>query len=466
MLFNSYEFLLVYLPLVLAIYFLLIRHRLVIGSKVWLIVSSLFFYGWWDVVYLPLIIGSILVNYTVGSFLPRFLLGSVQRKLILTLGILFNVTLLGYFKYTDFFIANFNFAFDTSVPLQNIILPLAISYFTFQQIAYIVDSYRGETKEYNFINYCLFISFFPQLLMGPIVHHKEMVPQFANRFKLVFNINNVALGLFIFSIGLAKKSLLGDPLTDYAQASYANAQAMNSMEAWLASLSYVLSYYFDLSGYADMAIGIAKMFNINLPANFNSPYKARNFAEYWRRWHMTLSRFLGDYIYKSLGGNQKLRRVMYVNIMITFFVSGMWHGAGWTFLVWGLINGFFVVCSHFMRHNKLELNFYLAWSLTFLGVILTRILFVANDFSDAWYVSLQLFNVPELVGIGYDHIIANYKQVLLVAIALGISLGFKNSGEMAEKFKPNLKYALFTSVLLTSSVLMLSQASEFLYFQF
>lgn len=215
-------------------------------------------------------------------------------------------------------------------------------------------------------------------------------------FLRLFKQQNVALGLFIFAIGLSKKKLIGDPLTDYAQYAFNNAQKLSMIEAWYASVSYVLSYYFDLSGYADMAIGVGKMFNINIPKNFNSPYKARNFADYWKRWHITLSKFLGDYIYKSLGGNKTIIWIVYLNIMITFFVSGFWHGAGWNFVVWGLLNGIFVVMAHMMKKANLQMNYYLAWFLMFFGLIITRILFVANDFGDALYVTTTLFDISNL----------------------------------------------------------------------
>lgn len=401
-----------------------------------------------------------LFNFYMGKKL-----GHQQRKSILIVGIIGNVALLGYFKYADFFIENFNWTFNQDVELLHLALPLAISYFTFQQIAFLVDSYKKETKEYNFLNYALFITFFPQLLMGPIVHHKELIPQFQTKWKTFIKWENVALGLFIFAIGLAKKTLLGDPLTDYAQYAFDNAQKLSMIEAWYASVSYVLSYYFDLSGYADMAIGIGKMFNINLPKNFNSPYKARNFADYWKRWHMTLSRFLSDYIYKSLGGNKTLVWVMYVNIMITFFVSGFWHGAGWTFVIWGLLNGIFVVMAHMMKKAQWQMNYYVAWSLMFLGLILTRILFVSNNFGDAWYVTTTLFDVANLQ-FSHLHYIDVYLQSFYIVVAFILALGCKNSMEIAENFKPNKQYIFYTVVLLTASLFTFSSAKEFLYFQF
>ena len=460
MLFNSYEFIFAFLPITFLVYFYLNTKRYTYGAKVFLVIASLFFYSWWNIIYLPLILGSMLFNYFIGASL-----GKKSTKAILTFGIVGNVLLLGYFKYADFFIINYNWVLSTDTPLLHLALPLAISYFTFQQIAFLVDSYRGETKEYNFLNYATFITFFPQLLMGPIMHHKEIIPQFENKFKLKIKWSNVSLGLFIFAMGLAKKTLLGDPLTEYAQVAFDNAQSLTMLEAWYASLSYVLSYYFDLSGYADMAIGIGKMFNIDIPLNFNSPYKSRNFAEYWQRWHMTLSRFLGDYVYKSLGGNKRLTHVMYINIMITFLVSGFWHGAGWTFVLWGILNGAFVVMAHMMRKAKIKMNYYGAWALMFLGVIITRILFVSGDFADAWHVTYTLFDVTSL---HFDNLkyADKYFQTFYLALALTLALAFKNSIEISKNFKPNLKYSLYTAILLSASLFTFSKAKEFLYFQF
>jgi alginate O-acetyltransferase complex protein AlgI len=460
LLFNSYIFLLVFLPITFITYFYLNSKKLVTFSKIFLVVASLVFYSWWNIIYLPLILGSMIFNFYVGKSL-----GKKNSKKILTFGILGNVLLLGYFKYTDFFIQNFNWALDKDVSLLHLALPLGISYFTFQQIAFLVDSYRGETKEYNFLNYSLFITFFPQLLMGPIMHHKEIIPQFQTKWKSYIKWENVSLGLFIFAIGLAKKTLIGDPLTDYAQYGFDNAQHLSMIEAWYSSISYVLSYYFDLSGYADMAVGIGKMFNIDIPKNFNSPYKARNFADYWKRWHITLSRFLGDYIYKSLGGNKTLIWVMYLNIMITFFVSGFWHGAGWNFIVWGLLNGIFVVMAHMMKRANIQMNYYLAWSLMFLGLILTRILFVSDNFSDAWHVTKTLFDISTLKFINLVYIDA-YFQSFYIVLALILVLGCKNSMEISENFKPNSKYIFYTVILLTASLFTFSSAKEFLYFQF
>lgn len=460
MLFNSYIFVFAFLPITFLIYFYLNNKRYTELGKWFLFSASLTFYAWFNILYLPLLLGSIVYNFLFGRTLSK-----KPSKTILTVGILGNVALLGYFKYTDFFIKNFNWAFNGDISLLNLALPLAISYFTFQQIAFLVDSYRGETKEFNFLNYGLFITFFPQLLMGPIMHHKEIMPQFQTKWKRVIRWDNVSLGLFIFAIGLAKKTLIGDPLTDYAQYGFDNAQSLTMIEAWYASTSYVLSYYFDLSGYADMAIGIGKMFNIDIPKNFNSPYKARNFADYWRRWHMTLSRFLGDYIYKSLGGNNSIVWIVYLNIMITFLVSGFWHGAGWNFIVWGLLNGAFVIMAHAMKKAKIEMNLYLAWSLMFVGLIVTRILFVSNTFSDAWYITYTLFDITNLKFTNLIYIDI-YIQSFYILLGLYLALFRKNSSEMADEFTSSKKYYIYTAIMLATSLFTFLNAKEFLYFQF
>jgi len=460
MLFNSYEFIFVFLPITVFVYFYLNHKKFTSAAKIFLVFSSLIFYSWWNLAYLPLILGSILFNFSIGR-----LLGSKPIKSILTIGIIGNISYLGYFKYADFFIENYNWALNSNTPLLNLILPIAISYFTFQQIAFLVDSYRGETREYNLLNYCVFITFFPQLLVGPIVHHKEIVPQFQKNINLQIKWEHVSLGVFIFAIGLAKKTLLGDPLSAFAQNAFDHAEDLSMLEAWFAALSFVLSYYFDLSGYADMAIGIGKMFNINIPINFNSPYKARNFSEYWKKWHMTLTRFLGDYVYKSLAGNQRNRNIVYLNIMITFLVSGFWHGAGWTFVAWGVLNGAFVVMAHMMKKAKIRINFYIAWSLMFFGLIITRILFVSDSFSDAWYVTYTLFDITNfrLSDLTYAN---GWLQASYIFIGLFVTLFFKNSIEISQNFMPNLKYTAYTLVLLISSILTFYQAREFLYLQF
>jgi D-alanyl-lipoteichoic acid acyltransferase DltB (MBOAT superfamily) len=264
---------------------------------------------------------------------------TLSKKLLFQIGILFNISLLAYYKYMDFFIENTNILLNTNIELIHLALPLAISFFTLQQVAFLVDSYEGLVEEKDFLDYAIFVSFFPQLIAGPIVHHAEMMPQFSSKWNMLKNYKNISAGLFIFSIGLFKKVVIADQFAQWANAGFNNAQVLNLLEAWATSLSYTFQMYFDFSGYTDMAIGAALLFNIKLPINFNSPYKATSIQDFWRRWHITLSRFLRDYIYIPLGGNRRGEFRTYSNLMVTFLLGGLWHGAGWTFVFWGFLHG-------------------------------------------------------------------------------------------------------------------------------
>jgi len=398
LLFNSYEFIFAFLPIAFFIYFYLLNKRLIVVSKGFLVFASLFFYSWWNIAYLSLILISIFFNYVVGYSLAKSsdenkkgLNKSFFKKLILIFGIIANLSLLGYFKYADFFIENFNLATSSNVSLLNLVLPLGISFFTFQQIAYLVDSYRGETKDYDFLSYALFVTFFPQLIAGPIIHHKEMMPQFSSTWNMVKNYKNIALGLFIFSIGLFKKVVIADTFAVWATAGFDNATTLNLIEAWATSLSYTFQLYFDFSGYTDMAIGIALLFNIKLPINFNSPYKATNIQDFWRRWHITLSRFLRDYVYISLGGNKKGSFRTYSNLLATFVIGGLWHGAGWTFVFWGFLHGMALIIHRVWSNLGFRMNTILAWFITFNFVNIAWIFFRAKEWDDAIKVLKGMF---------------------------------------------------------------------------
>lgn len=365
MLFNSYEFIFAFLPITFFIYFFLNKKRLGELSKGFLVASSLFFYAWWNIAYLPIILCSMIFNYCFGMELNKSDV-KISKKAILIVAIAANLALLGYFKYSDFLIDNLNFAFNLHIHSLNLLLPLAISFFTFQQIAYLVDSYSGgSTKEYNFLNYCLFVTFFPQLIAGPIVHHKEVMPQFGNLKSKVPNYKNIALGIFVFSLGLFKKVLIADTFAVWASNGFDKAEILSLIEAWVTSLSYTFQLYFDFSGYCDMAIGAALLFNIKLPINFNSPYKASDIQDFWRRWHITLSRFLRDYVYIPLGGNRKGRARTYLNLMLTFIIGGIWHGAGWTFIFWGFLHGLALMIHRFWHNLGFRMNKVLAWFITF-----------------------------------------------------------------------------------------------------
>jgi D-alanyl-lipoteichoic acid acyltransferase DltB (MBOAT superfamily) len=457
---------------------------MIVGARGFLVFASLFFYSWWNVKYLPLILSSMLFNYVIGNELSKDRARGIRKKGILIVGIVANLGLLGYFKYADFFIENINKIANTDIRLLHLALPLAISFFTFQQIAYIVDSYRGETKEYDFLNYALFVTFFPQLIAGPIVHHKEMMPQFAKRSNLVKNYKNIARGLFIFSIGLFKKVVIADTFSIWATNGFDKAEHLNMIEGWATSLSYTFQLYFDFSGYTDMAIGAALLFNIRLPQNFNSPYKAVSIQDFWRRWHITLSNFLRDYIYIPLGGNRRGELRTYINLMITFILGGLWHGAGWTFVFWGLLHGVALVIHRIWKKVGIRLNTIVAWFITFNFINITWIFFRAKEWNDAIKVLHSMF-ASELVlpdkyasklyflhslgvkfGYVFEDIAGKNKTLTFIILAFIIVLYTKNSMQKLNDFKPNYKNLAFSLILLFIAISMMSNLSEFLYFNF
>jgi len=483
MLFNSYEFIFIFLPISFLIYFYLLHKRLIIGAKGFLVFASLFFYSWWNIIYLPLILSSMLFNYIIGKGLNDNLTIKISKKTLLYFGIAANLSLLGYFKYADFFIENINYFSQSHMPTLELALPLAISFFTFQQIAYLIDSYRQETAEYDFLNYALFVTFFPQLIAGPIVHHKEMMPQFSSKYNLTKNYRNIALGLFIFSIGLFKKVIIADKFAIWASNGFAS-DTLTLVEGWVTSLSYTFQLYFDFSGYTDMAIGIALLFNIKLPINFNSPYKAKDIQDFWRRWHITLSRFLRDYIYIPLGGNRISSFRTYSNLMATFILGGLWHGAGWTFVFWGLLHGLALAIHRAWKNIGFKMNTFLAWFLTFNFINISWIFFRAETWQDAIKVLKAMFGfsgiefsskyiekLSFLTEYGVDfgkwlHNIDGNKSVTWIIIGFIILLFAKNSIELKENFKPNKYYFAFTFIIFVYTISKINKVSEFLYFNF
>ena len=463
MIFSTFAFILIFLPVTFFLYSTCLALGRVTAAKVVLVIASCFFYAYGSGDFFPFFLVAIFANYGFGLLLSKSSSKSRGYRLFLLWGaISLNLLLLGYYKYTDFVIFNLNLVLNAPLPYQNILLPIGISFFTFQLIAFLVDSYRGETKSYGIINYLMFITFFPQLIVGPIVHHKDVVPQYQGLKKALPNPENISKGLFLFSIGCAKKLLIADPLSGWAQTAFDSAQSLNTIESWVAALSYTLSYYFDLSGYADMAIGLGIMFGIVLPINFNSPYKARNFADYWRRWHMTLSKFLGDYIFRNVYDKTKGSLNFYFALFVTFFVSGFWHGAGWPFVVWGVINGMFVIFSHMMIRAGKSLPLPMAWTMTFIGVIATRVLFVADDFEDAWFVLVQMFSFDNFAHTTHLAI----TQPLYLLIGMSLVLLFPNSNKLISGYRPTTKFALATSLLMAASLFNMSYVRGFLYFQF
>lgn len=490
MLFNSYAFIFFFLPITFFVYFYLNARRLTEAAKGFLVFASLFFYSWWNITYLPILLGSMLFNYTVGVSLAKNQQHTrTGKKTLLVIGIIANIALLGYFKYADFLIANVNLLGGSDLPPLHLALPLAISFFTFQQIAYLVDSYRGETREYDFLNYANFVAFFPQLIAGPIVHHKEMMPQFAAARNKVKNYRHIAMGMFIFAIGLFKKVVIADTFALWAVKGFDNATSLNFFEAWTTSLSYTFQLYFDFSGYTDMAIGAALLFNIRLPINFDSPYKSRSIREFWRRWHITLSRFLRDYIYIPLGGNRHGDFRTYNNLMATFLIGGLWHGAGWTFVFWGFLHGAALVIQRLWQKTGIRMPDVLAWFITFNFVNVAWVFFRATSWSDA----LKVFKgMAGMNGIALPGALARplhflpdglftfgqwmrqmalsgdggLKAVIWVTAGVFLVLVFKNSIELLKAFRRRRWEMALMLFLFSYAVLSLDKPSDFLYFNF
>ena len=384
MIFNSYAFIFGFLPVVWIGFFLLARTSIRLSTS-WLCLASLFFYGWWNPKFLTLLLASILVNYWLGCRLGRAAAGQAGQhgqRHWLVLGISANLALLAYFKYLNFFIITVNTVGHAQWPVLNIVLPLGISFFTFTQIAFLVDSWRGQAKDFDFLRYLLFVTYFPHLIAGPVLHHAQVMPQFEDAKTYRFSYENLSMGLLVFAIGLFKKVMLADDLANQVTPVFNMASAGGEPRlilAWTGALAYTFQLYFDFSGYSDMAVGVSRMFGVNLPLNFASPYKAKNISEFWRHWHMTLSQFLRDYLYIPLGGNRKgpLRR--YLNLMLTMALGGLWHGANWTFLLWGSLHGLYLVLHHAWMNvcQRWDLRPSRAWQRQLLSLLSVLLTFVA-----------------------------------------------------------------------------------------
>lgn len=502
MLFNSFEFLLLYLPLTLTGYFWL-GNRRPFAAATWLAAMSLAFYAWWDVRYLPLLLASIIFNFLAGERISYA--AGRSRTHWLAISITANLLLLAYFKYADFFISSTNALLHSNFELLYVVLPIGISFFTFTQIAYLVDTWQGKVKEYRFIHYVLFVTYFPHLIAGPILHHKEMMPQFARVSTYRPNWSNFGLGTSLFVLGLTKKVLLADNFAPYVGPVFDSDQAPQLIEAWGAALAYTFQLYFDFSGYTDMALGLAKIIGVDLPINFNSPYKSKNIIEFWRRWHMTLSRFLRDYLYIPLGGNRQGVIARYRNLFVTMLLGGLWHGAGWTYVIWGALHGTYLTINHawaaFLVRRGLantlrqsRLYSFSAQALCFTAVVFAWVFFRATTFEQAMNISAGMlgFNgisVPSFaaeslrtmgfyVGSGTGRFIWP-EQVLWLVIGFAICFFLPNSIEVIETQSENKsrttshlswRYSwpwLMLLVLLSLACLYnLNSVSEFLYFQF
>ena len=503
MLFNSYIFILFFLPVTVSGYFLINKYRKSESSKTdlwWLFFMSLWFYAYSNPVYLNLILSSICVNFFVAGRITanRKKDAIKSAKNWMLVGVVFNLALIFYFKYYDFFISNMNIVFQKDWVLKNIALPLGISFFTFQQISYVVDCYREkETIQYSFIEYAAYVTFFPQLVAGPIVMHSELVPQMQDKTKKKINFENMSMGLYALALGLGKKVLLADTLSKIVNVGYGDINSLNRISAIVIMVSYTLQIYFDFSGYCDMALGMSRMFNIDLPLNFNSPYKAKTVSEFWERWHMTLTRFFTHYVYIPLGGSRRGKLRTYLNTMIVFLLSGIWHGANWTFVLWGIIHGAFMTVEKIIKDifkTDKKLNRGIAFIGKIIGSIyvfifvnLTWVIFRANSIGEARLFLRRLTvnegglnaNILEKIGdlveirllyrLGMGNIFEQYPYfpcILILGILLFAVWFMRNTQEKIGRGKYGVTRSLITMALIVWSVISLSDVSEFLYFNF
>jgi alginate O-acetyltransferase complex protein AlgI len=390
-LFNSFAYIFLFLPLVVILYFAIGKRANHTWAKVFLVLASLFFYGYWNAIYVSLLCVSILTNYVIAQLIEWQRPVATSRFCLLA-GIVFNLGLLGYFKYSNFFIDNTNVLFHNHFALKNLILPLGISFFTFTQIAFLVDVSRGQAKKVNLLNYSLFVSYFPHLLAGPIIHHAQVMPQFDDKNNVNVNYKNIYSGILLFSIGLIKKVVIADTFAIFSNNGYGHIADLTTTTAWITSLAYTFQIYFDFSGYTDMAIGASKLLNIDLPINFNSPYKSLSIQEFWRRWHITLSNFLRDYIYIPLGGNRTSEVKIHRNLVTTFVLGGIWHGAGWNFVLWGLLHGVALTIQRLFGKLKVTLPKALCWFITFNYINITWVFFRAKSVKDALHIMTKMFS--------------------------------------------------------------------------
>ncbi len=482
MLFNSYVFILLFFPLCMAGWFGLNHFKKYRLAQLFLFLMSLWFYGYFNPSYLPIILVSVGVNYAAGRLMaatghPGLKKAELIAALLVNLGILF------YFKYFDFFLENVNLVLGTGFPLRNILLPLGISFFTFQQVSYVIDAYRGEADRYDFLQYACFVVYFPQLIAGPIVTHNELIPQFADPEKKKFRWDNFSAGFFMFTLGMAKKVLIADTFGGAVNWGFANIPSLDSTNALLSMFCYTVQIYFDFSGYCDMAIGIGRMMNIELPVNFDSPYKALTITDFWSRWHKTLTRFFTKYLYIPLGGNRRGDLCTYRNVFIVFLVSGIWHGANWTFILWGALHGVFMVITRRYKRGFEAMPKALCWLITFVFLNVTWVLFRAESISDAAQLLSAIgrmefgpvdgnivgaFLMPEFELVmefllPHRHYVP---MVIGVASVLPVMLLTKNAREHMLAFRPRLHNLVLTWILFVWCIMSLSGVSTFLYFNF
>lgn len=469
MLFHSFDFLFVFLPLTLVGFYLIPQHRLKLAL---LFVHSYLFYAYWNYKFIPLLFASTYVDFYLAKKIAASEHKPTRKKLLLV-SITMNLGMLFVFKYFNFFLENLN-AFvlaplgSSSIPLvESIVLPVGISFYTFQSMSYTIDLYRNHSRPYkDFLSFATYVAFFPQLIAGPIIRHSELVTQLQDAVKRRFQHEFFEKGIYLFVLGLAKKVLIADRIALAIDPVIFRIDLATTLEAWACALGYTLQLYFDFSGYSDMAIGLGLMFGLKFPPNFNSPYKARSITDFWRRWHMTLSFWLRDYLYISLGGNRQGPGRTYLNLLITMMLGGLWHGAAWTYFLWGTFHGLLLGIERVLRIEKNAI-FKKIWPpLTFFLVVIGWVIFRAEGLDHAMTWLTQMFTLDG--GLKLEHFTARTRDRFAVAFVIGLLLVFfaKNTNQVIDHFHPTRRKAFFSALLLITSLLMLTEDSPFLYFQF
>jgi alginate O-acetyltransferase complex protein AlgI len=462
MLFNSFEFLFLFLPLVLISYYIAIYLRLSKIACTVLFAASCFFYAYWDYHYLALLLLSIIGNFVCGY---NILSSQTRKKTWLCVGIASNLALLFYYKYAAFTFSFLHHVGLSSFTVGETILPLGISFFTFTQIAFLVDAYKGKTAPLTPINYGLFVTIFPHLIAGPILHHRDMMDQFQSSRTFTVSPDMIMKGIILFAIGLFKKIIVADHIAPFVKIIFSSdIGPLHFIDAWGGALAYTLQLYYDFSGYSDMAVGLGYLLNIQFPLNFDSPYKAQSMTDFWRRWHISLSQFLRDYVYIPLGGNRGGEFRKMVNLMLTMLVGGIWHGAGWTFIIWGALHGFYLLLNHLWKRFCPSLPTLVAWPLTFFAVVIGWVFFRSVSFP-------QAFSILYAMGGGTLHSeltrLLDWKVISTLGGILAFTVTMPNSTQLiAMERKPSKRLGAAVAVLVFVCVLFFNRVSEFLYYQF
>jgi alginate O-acetyltransferase complex protein AlgI len=462
MLFNSSLFIFGFLPLTLGILYLLVWCGQKQWAIRWLALASIVFYAMWNIDYVPILLGSILVNYALGA---AILSSRRHKNLWLLAGLIFNLGALAYFKYTVFILREIAPFFLSGASVPAITLPLGISFFTFTQIAYLVDCKREKAKHYCFSDYVAFVTFFPHLVAGPILQHKSFMPQLERARFSNPRLIKLYWGVVFFAVGLFKKVIIADTLAPYVSALFAPQASLTILQAWNAGLLYTFQLYYDFSGYSEMALGLGFMMNIRIPLNFNSPYKARSVSEFWYRWHMSLSRFLREYLYIPLGGNRvgKIRHL--INLFVTMLLGGFWHGAGWTFLFWGGLHGTYLVINHLWRRTKIIIPSVLCHALTFLVVVIAWVFFRAPDLTSGLHIVSAMAGLHTLSPT--RDLLISQLMLLFAAIAFVLWSQFMpNTRQIVVRRNPAWHVTALAILTLVVSLAFIGKPTEFLYFQF